>query len=119
MDNTLIKVSIAFIWPGFLACIASTIVLWKSDAYIERNGPWTRSELAARLAQTPGTPPYSPSETNLVGSSVPGSPGYNWHDEKLKDPKRGGGPTVSPVAGSNGTGKKVEAAEVREGKEIV
>ncbi|KAG7570938.1 hypothetical protein FFLO_01136 [Filobasidium floriforme] len=47
-DNALAKASLAFLWPGWVACIAATWVLWKSDKWTVRNGPWSGSERRKR-----------------------------------------------------------------------
>lgn len=47
-ENKLAKASLAFIWPGWVACLAATWVLWKSDGWIVKNGPWSSSEREAR-----------------------------------------------------------------------
>jgi len=47
-ENKLTKASLAFIWPGWVACLAATWVLWKSDKWVVKNGPWSASEREAR-----------------------------------------------------------------------
>lgn len=110
--NNLAIASIAMLWPGWLACIAACIVLWMGDAYVTPNGPWTTTERHLREQEGMFDRPTgsataagaidseTSSETALAtaggGHLRPGEPGFNWHDDQLKNPYRGGGPTLRP-----------------------
>jgi len=135
-DNALAKASLAFLWPGWLACLWATWVLWKSDKWIVRNGPWTSSERVKRdeegcfdrpglvpptsvtsMTTNGNTIPETSSQTTLnpvvhdapvdlesglnekngvAGRKKPGMEGYDYHQDKLADKGRGGGPTLRP-----------------------
>lgn len=75
-DNGRAVASLVFVWPGWLACIASVVIMWLSINYTERYGPWSTHERVARGL------------TNKDAEA-----GRDWNQEMLQDPKRGGGPS--------------------------
>lgn len=143
-DNALAKASLAFLWPGWVACCVSTWVLWKSDRWIVRNGPWTASERRKREEEgcfdRPGLVPASSTSTGSSdplretssqttlnpgfpaghgtadleagekpaqgGRLKPGMEGYDYHQDKLADTGRGGGPTLRPGQVGKAAGEK-------------
>jgi hypothetical protein len=77
-ENALAKASLAFLWPGWVACIAATWVLWKSDKWTVRNGPWSGSE--RRLREEEGCFDYP----GLVQAGVPTNPAVNAAETQME-----------------------------------
>lgn len=46
--NTRALISVAFIWPGWLAVIASTVVLFVSHRHDDRLGPWSKAKHSSK-----------------------------------------------------------------------
>lgn len=76
----------------------------RPTGYVETTTTTTDSDSSSETRLVDGMPvvvphpqaPAPPAPAPVVPHLKPGDEGFNWHDDQLKNPNRGGGPTLRP-----------------------